>query len=126
GADLLNPIFTELYSQNPKRFSTFILGSGDPHIEQSISRLQAKHSSCVAVHIGYDETLAHKVYASSDMLIMPSRVEPCGLNQLYALKYGTIPVVRNIGGLHDTVIDTKYKNGYGVVFESAESGSAVA
>jgi starch synthase len=124
GADLLNPIFFELYSRNPKKFSTFILGSGNPDIEESVRQLQAEHQDTIAIHIGYDESLAHKIYASSDMLIMPSRVEPCGLNQLYALKYGTIPIVRNTGGLHDTVIDTKHKGGYGFVFESEEPESA--
>lgn len=120
GADLLSLIFPRLYSRNAKKFSTFILGSGDPHIEKSVRQLQTQNQDYVATHIGYDEGLAHKIYAASDMLIMPSRVEPCGLNQLYALKYGTIPIVRNIGGLHDTVIDIKNKNGYGFVFESAE------
>ncbi len=125
GTDLLNPIFSELYSRHTKEFSTFILGSGDPDIEESIRQLQSEHPNYIATHIGYDEDLAHKIYASSDMLIMPSRVEPCGLNQLYALKYGTIPVVRNIGGLHDTVKDINRKNGYGFVFDSAEPFSAV-
>ncbi len=125
GADLLNPIFSKLYAQHSEEFSTFILGSGNPDIEESIRQVQAEHEDYIATHIGYDEGLAHKIYASSDMLIMPSRVEPCGLNQLYALKYGTIPVVRNIGGLHDTVKDINHKNGYGFVFDSAESHSAV-
>jgi starch synthase len=125
GADLLNPVFSELYARHAEEFSTFILGSGNPDIEESIRQLQTGQQDYIAAHIGYDEDLAHKIYASSDMLIMPSRVEPCGLNQLYALKYGTIPVVRNIGGLHDTVKDVNYKNGYGFVFDSEDPFSGV-
>ena len=72
-------------------------------------------------YIGYDEVLSHKIYASADFILMPSRVEPCGLNQLYALKYGTIPIVRSTGGLKDTVIDFEEKEGYGIRFENVDS-----
>ena len=125
GADLLRPVFSALYSRNPGKFSAFILGSGEPVVEEAVRRLQNNHQDNNGIHIGYDENLAHQIYASSDMLIMPSRVEPCGLNQLYALKYGTIPVVRNIGGLRDTVTDIKQENGYGFKFESSEPAEAV-
>ena len=64
--------------------------------------------------IGYDEKLAHIVYAGADFILMPSRVEPCGLNQMYALRYGAIPIVRSIGGLKDTVIDISEKDGFGI------------
>src|SRR5699024_12420520 len=67
----------------------------------------------------------YRSYARAYMLIMPRRVEPCGINQLYARKYGTIPVVRNIGGLRDTVTDIKQENGYGFKFESSEPAQAV-
>lgn len=125
GADLLDDIFYRLFSQSSGEFSVFILGSGDPEIEDRVRNLQFEHQDRVGIHIGYDEALAHKIYAASDMLLMPSRVEPCGLNQLYALKYGTIPIVRNIGGLHDTVIDISRPKGYGFKFENAEPQNAV-
>ena len=90
-----------------------------------MSVLLEKYSGRLAVFFGYDEILAHQVYAAADMLLMPSRVEPCGLNQLYALKYGTVPIVRGIGDLKDTVIDVE-ENGYGYVFKEAAVADAVA
>src|SRR5690606_12702967 len=70
-------------------------------------------------YIGYNEELAHRIYAGADFLVMPSRVEPCGLNQLYAMRYGTLPVVRATGGLKDTVIDLHHTDGYGITFADA-------
>src|SRR5690606_26290742 len=96
--------------------TVFILGSGDSGIEAELRTLQKEFPQHFGLYIGYNEALAHEVYAASDMLLMPSRVEPCGLNQLYALKYGTIPIVRGIGGLQDTVKDVSEDGGYGFVF----------
>jgi starch synthase len=72
--------------------------------------------------IGYNEKLAHQMYAGADFLLMPSRVEPCGLNQMYALRYGTMPIVRSTGGLRDTVTDIGGETGFGIRFNDASVG----
>lgn len=82
-----------------------MLGSGNPELEHQLRRFQTDHHSRVGVTIGYNEQLSHQIEASADVFLMPSRFEPCGLNQLYSLRYGTIPIVRRTGGLADTVVD---------------------
>ena len=82
-----------------------VLGSGDPAAEESLRRLAASFPGTVDVVIGFDEGLAHLVQAAADIMLVPSRYEPCGLTQLYAQRYGAIPVVRATGGLADTVVD---------------------
>lgn len=82
-----------------------LLGSGEAGYEDALRRAAEKYPEKLAVYIGYDETLAHRIEAGSDMFLMPSRFEPCGLNQLYSLRYGTVPIVRPVGGLADTVVD---------------------
>jgi starch synthase len=84
-----------------------VQGSGDRYLENALLAAAKKHSGQVAVNIGYDEVFAHKMIAGADALLVPSRFEPCGLTQLYALRYGTVPIVREVGGLADTVIDKK-------------------
>jgi len=81
------------------------LGSGEANYEQDLRVLRARYPDKVGVTIGYNEQLAHQIEAGSDVFLMPSRFEPCGLNQLYSLRYGTLPVVRNTGGLADSVVD---------------------
>ncbi len=82
-----------------------VLGSGEAGYEDALRRAAEQYPQKLAVTIGYDEPLAHRVEAGSDMFLMPSRFEPCGLNQLYSLRYGTVPIVRPVGGLADTVVD---------------------
>jgi len=123
GADILPELIENLLKQSSGKISIFILGSGDAGIQQGIQEVANHYKSDLAVFFGYNEQLAHRVYAASDMLIMPSRVEPCGLNQLYALKYGTIPVVRKIGGLNDTVKDVE-EGGYGFLFNDVSAEDA--
>lgn len=79
------------------------LGTGDPRYEGQLRDLAQRYPSKVAVEIGFDESLAHQIEAGADMFLMPSRFEPCGLNQMYSLRYGTVPVVRKVGGLADSV-----------------------
>ncbi len=125
GADILADIIEDLLGNSKEALNIFILGSGDATIQNSIAALLPRFKGRLAAFFGYNEGLAHQVYAASDLLIMPSRVEPCGLNQLYALKYGTIPIVRKIGGLKDTVIDVE-DAGYGFVFDEVDSTQATA
>lgn len=97
-----------------------VLGEGDPSYELEMARLATSHPDRIAIRIGYDNPLAHRIVAGSDYLLMPSIFEPCGLSQIYAMRYGTIPVVRGVGGLIDTVTDlTKDpENGTGFVFHN--------
>lgn len=87
-----------------------ILGTGDSHYEVQLSKWAKKQPDKLKVIIGYDEALAHRIEAASDMYLMPSIFEPCGLNQLYSLRYGTLPIVTAVGGLADTVHDASMKN----------------
>jgi starch synthase len=87
-----------------------LLGSGDAALEAAFSAAATAHPQSVAVRIGYDEQLAHRLIAAGDVILVPSRFEPCGLTQLYGLKYGTLPLVRKVGGLADTVVDSSLEN----------------
>lgn len=87
-----------------------LLGSGSPAMENAFRDLARRHAGKVAIKIGYDHVLAHRIEAACDFFLMPSKFEPCGLNQMYSLRYGTIPVVRAVGGLDDSVIDATESN----------------
>jgi starch synthase len=87
-----------------------ILGTGDPVYEQRLVQAVNRYPGQVGVRIGYDEALAHRAEAGADLFLMPSRFEPCGLNQMYSQRYGTVPVVRRVGGLADTVEDANPTN----------------
>lgn len=104
-----------------------ILGTGEEKYHRLLSALAKKHPKNIAVRIAFDNPLAHKIEAGCDMFLMPSRFEPCGLNQMYSLKYGTIPVVRAVGGLNDTIIDyTQDKNsGNGFKFNKANAADFI-
>lgn len=115
GADLLVPSIERTLA----RFgfvNFFILGSGDPYIERTVQELRDKYAERVGCYIGYNEALAHQVYAASDFIVMPSRFEPCGLNQMFAMRYGALAIARKTGGLKDTVVDFE-ADGLGVSFD---------
>jgi starch synthase len=82
-----------------------VLGSGDAGIEAAVAAAVARHPGQAVLRRGYDEALAHRIFAGADVVLVPSRFEPCGLTQLYALRYGALPLVHGVGGLADTVID---------------------
>jgi starch synthase len=119
GADLLSAAIERSLLENEGEVNFVILGAGDKENELALLQLKNKYPEHCNVFIGYDESLAHLIYAGADFLLMPSRVEPCGLNQLYALRYGTMPIVRTTGGLKDSVIDFGDEGGYGIRFIQA-------
>jgi len=103
-----------------------VLGTGDPKYEEFFRTLAHAYPDRAGVKIAYDDVLAHKIEAGADMLLMPSRYEPCGLNQIYSMKYGTVPIVRATGGLDDTVETFDVEHGTGTGFKFAEySGAAL-
>lgn len=103
-----------------------LLGAGDAELERGFRAAVTAYPHAVAVHIGYDEDRAHGIVAGADVLIVPSRFEPCGLTQMYGLTYGTLPLVRRVGGLADTVRDAALLGGNGFVFDEATVGALVA
>lgn len=124
GADLLPEIVRKSIQETNGSLNFMILGSGNQDIENQLKALQHTFNVNFALDLGYKEYLSHQIYASSDFLLMPSRVEPCGLNQMYAMRYGTIPIVRYTGGLRDTVQDIS-TGGSGLNFTHAGSDDAV-
>lgn len=105
-----------------------LLGSGESHYEQKLLHWARRFPDKFSVAIGYDEALSHRIEAGADLFLMPSRFEPCGLNQMYSQRYGTIPIVRQIGGLADTVVDAVPStlaegSATGIVFAEATSGA---
>ncbi|MBL7926391.1 MAG: glycogen synthase [Bacteroidia bacterium] len=124
GGELLPQAIGQFVSQS-KHMNFYILGSGVSHYEEQIKHISTIFNQNVTNYIGYNEALAHKLYAAADFLIMPSLTEPCGLNQLYAMRYATVPVVRAVGGLKDTVIDYGDADGYGIRFNNADAGDII-
>lgn len=122
-ADVLPAAIADSFHYVGRKMNFLILGSGEPLVEEQLTQLKRIAKNDYNVYLGYNETLSHQMYAGADFLLMPSRVEPCGLNQMYAMRYGTIPIVRDTGGLRDTVIDIEAENGYGIKFETADVGA---
>ncbi len=104
GIDLLLSVVPHFIEHTQASF--VIIGSGEKHYEDALRGLAEHYPNRLFLTIGYSEQRAHRIEAGADMFLMPSRFEPCGLNQLYSLKYGTLPIVHNVGGLADTVVDT--------------------
>jgi starch synthase len=102
GTDLLLASLEEMLTTP---MQAVLLGSGDPTFEAAYRQIARRYAGKVATRIGYDATLAHRIEAASDFYLMPSRFEPCGLNQMYSLRYGAIPVARATGGLDDSIVD---------------------
>jgi len=116
GAEFLAGIIDTWMSRH-KNINFIVLGTGDKSIENALSQVAKKYPSHVACMLTYNEAMSHKIYAGSDFLWMPSRVEPCGLNQMFAMRYGTLPIVRTTGGLKDSVKDITEENGVGIRFD---------
>jgi starch synthase len=113
GADLLHgalPVFLE------RGAAVVVLGSGDPALEQGWRRLEGRFPGRCAVRTAFDVGLSHRIEAGADFFLMPSRFEPCGLNQMYSQRYGCVPIVHGVGGLVDTVVDVATGEGTGLVF----------
>lgn len=125
GVDLLIHCLSEMVNM-PLQF--VLLGSGDNSVERKLKQFARLYPNKIAVTIGYDEALAHQIEAGSDIFLMPSQFEPCGLNQMYSQRYGTLPIVRETGGLADTVTDALPKNlannsATGICFKHAQEGA---
>jgi starch synthase len=101
GLDLVAAIIPKLMAMD---LQLVMLGTGEPELEVKFQALQARYPQQMGLRLEFDEGLAHRIEGGADMFVMPSRYEPCGLSQLYSLRYGTVPVVRKIGGLADTVV----------------------
>ena len=116
GADLLPGMIGQFLYEGAQACFV-VLGTGEVSISEACLSMKRHFTGYFDTFIGYNEALAHQLYAGSDFLLMPSRVEPCGLNQMYAQRYGTVPVVRAVGGLRDTVVDISNEQSSGIRFD---------
>ncbi len=125
GFDVLLPVLPRLLERGLR---VVVLGQGDPRIETALLDLAAQWRGRIAFRRAFDEPLAHKIHAGADLLLMPSRYEPCGLGQMMSLRYGTIPVVRATGGLLDTVVDASSapRQGTGFCFDDYTAAALLA
>jgi starch synthase len=117
GLDLLTKVFNNLMSSD---LQLIVLGKGEDKYQTFLLDKRAKYNGKLGVHIGYDTVLNHKILAGADISLMPSQYEPCGLDQLYSMKYGTIPIVRAVGGLDETVSDYDEVSGGGTGFKFSD------
>ena len=124
-ADILPGAIQHALDKTNSGANFLIIGAGDTSTESALQYLVQLYPGNYNTFIGYDEKIGHEAYAAADFLLMPSRVEPCGLNQMYALRYGTLPIVRDTGGLHDTVIDMGDAGGFGIKFLHANETDIV-
>jgi ADP-glucose type glycogen/starch synthase len=125
GIDLVEKIWPELLTRD---IQFVLLGSGSKEDEKFWNAQMKRYPGKVSINIGFDENLSHRVYAASDLLLVPSLYEPCGLTQMISLSYGALPVVRNTGGLADTVLDVTAhpRQGYGFIFENSDPDELLA
>jgi starch synthase len=117
GFDLISQIMDRLAREE---MIMVVLGSGDKPYEEMFQRLNKQFPNKIAAKVAFDNAIAHKIEAGSDMFLMPSRYEPCGLNQIYSLKYGTVPIVRATGGLDDTIEPWDARTGKGTGFKFSD------
>jgi starch synthase len=122
GLDILLPALHEMLAA---RMRFVLLGSGEARYVEALEGLRARYPGKVGVRFGFDVGLAHRIEAGSDFYLMPSRFEPCGLNQMYSLRYGTVPIVRAVGGLDDTVVDAResVERANGIKFHEYSAGA---
>jgi starch synthase len=120
GFDLIAQVMDRLARED---MIVVALGAGDKAYEEMFLRLNKQYPQKIAVKVAYDNALAHKIEAGSDMFLMPSKYEPCGLNQIYSLKYGTVPIVRATGGLDDTIEPWNSRTGKGTGFKFSDYSS---
>lgn len=113
GFDLISQVADEMFRED---LNLAVLGSGDRHYEEIFRSLQRRFPDKIGLRLGYDEALSHRIEAGADIFLMPSHYEPCGLNQIYSLRYGTVPVVRATGGLEDTISAAPDANATGFKF----------
>ncbi len=124
GAEII-PSMVQQFLARGQRAAFVVLGTGMQSLHQQFEQMRYHFRGFFDAALEYNEGLAHTLYAGSDFLLMPSRVEPCGLNQMYAMRYGTIPIVRKVGGLVDTVIDIGAPGGHGLTFNHLSADDAL-
>ncbi|MCL2023751.1 MAG: glycosyltransferase, partial [Oscillospiraceae bacterium] len=124
GLDLFRPVLYDFLRATDAQL--VVLGSGESEYEQFFEQARADFPDKIGVYIGFNTALSHRVYAGADMFLMPSKIEPCGLSQMISLRYGTVPIVRAVGGLKDTIRDAGDGAGNGFTFQSYNAHDMLA